>query len=191
MPQPREVARLVFAKEFNASDLTFKESEDQYAPAYLLTPTGAKCNRVFVVGTLTEKDTVGKNQDMWRFRVVDPTGVFVCKAGQFNAEAAQEIADIEPPVFVSIVGKTEVFKPKPEEGEEQRTFVSIKPELVHVVDIEARNIWIQSTIKATLERLSKLTSTDEPDYKKAREYYGVLPTDYKEMLHNAYKALKE
>ena len=44
----REVARRLYAKELQESTLFFKEHDDAYAPQYLLTPTGAKCNRVFV-----------------------------------------------------------------------------------------------------------------------------------------------
>jgi hypothetical protein len=55
----REVARRVFAREFNDANHTFKESEDDRAPVYVLLPTGARANRVFVVGTLTETEDIG------------------------------------------------------------------------------------------------------------------------------------
>ncbi|MDY7082565.1 MAG: DNA-binding protein, partial [Halobacteria archaeon] len=46
----REVAKRVFAGEFRDASHTFKESDDERAPSYLLLPTGQKANRVFVVG---------------------------------------------------------------------------------------------------------------------------------------------
>ena len=46
----REAARRVFARELKDSNLTSKDESDQYAPQYLLTPTGAKVNRIFIVG---------------------------------------------------------------------------------------------------------------------------------------------
>ena len=46
----REVARRVFAAEYNDASYTFKESDDERAPLYLLLPTGERANRVFVVG---------------------------------------------------------------------------------------------------------------------------------------------
>jgi len=57
----REVAKRIFAEELKSSNYSFRDGEDQhqYAPSYLLTPTGGKCNRVFTVGTLTEKDDIG------------------------------------------------------------------------------------------------------------------------------------
>ena len=42
----REVARRVYAAELRDSDLTFRENEDQYAPLYLITTTGARCNPI-------------------------------------------------------------------------------------------------------------------------------------------------
>ena len=68
----REVARRVYAQELRDSDLSFRENEDQYAPLYLITPTGARCNRVLVVGTLTERDNLGDDVEYWRGRVADP-----------------------------------------------------------------------------------------------------------------------
>ncbi|MCK4929252.1 MAG: DNA-binding protein, partial [Methanosarcinales archaeon] len=80
----REVAHRVFAQEFRDSDLSFKDSNDQYSPQYLLTPTGAKVNRMFIVGTLTEKEDIGTDAEYWRARVVDPTGAFIIYAGQYQ-----------------------------------------------------------------------------------------------------------
>ena len=103
----REVARRIFAEELKNSNYSFREGEDQhqYAPQYLLTPTGAKCNRVFMIGTLTEKDDIGGDTEYWKGRVVDPTGSILIYAGQYQPEAAQILANIEAPAFVAVVGK--------------------------------------------------------------------------------------
>ena len=64
----REVAKRVFIQELRDSDLDYKKTTGDMAPSYVLTPTGAECNRVLVVGVLTEKEEgVGKNGDeYWR-----------------------------------------------------------------------------------------------------------------------------
>src|SRR5450759_5729817 len=100
----REVARRLYAKELQGSTLFYKEHDDAYAPQYLITPTGAKCNRVFVVGTLTEKEDVGTEAEFWRGRIVDPTGAFFVYAGQYQPEAAQVLAKTTPPEFIAVVG---------------------------------------------------------------------------------------
>jgi uncharacterized protein len=186
MPMAREVAKRVFAKEFNASDLTYKESDDQLAPAYLLTPTGAKCNRVFIVGTLTEKENIGEDSEYWRARVTDPTGAFVLYAGQYSPEAAQSLSDMEAPAFVAVIGKPRVYKTQ--EGE---VLVSVRPEVVLPVDADTRDMWVLDTINATADRLIALKQGAEPDAAKALEHYHTDIAEYKEMLLTAAKSLKQ
>jgi len=100
----REVAWRVFAREYNDADLGFKEGEDERAPNYVATPTGAKINRLFVTGVLTEVERVGED-DLLRARVSDPTGTFVVYAGQYQPDAVSFFADTETPEFVAVVGK--------------------------------------------------------------------------------------
>ncbi len=118
----REVARRVYSSELRDSDLTFRENEDQYAPLYLITPTGARCNRVLLVGTLTERDNLGDEVEYWRGRVADPTGSIFVYAGQYQPEAAQVLAATEPPAFVAVVGKPSVY-----ETEDGKRLISVGP----------------------------------------------------------------
>ncbi len=178
----REVAKRVFAQEYRESNLTFKESDDQYSPLYLLTPTGAKCNRVFITGTLTEKEDIGATAEHWRARVADPTGVFTIYAGQYQPEAAQMLSAIELPQFVAVVGKTNTY----DTGE--GIITSIRPESIQVIDAETRDRWILETAKHTLERIATLGS-DDPDAIKAREHYSPDLERYKQMVLQALKSI--
>ncbi|MEE9507408.1 MAG: DNA-binding protein, partial [Thermoplasmata archaeon] len=64
----REVAWRVFAKEYSDSDFQFSEGGER-SPSYVVTPLGAKINRLFVVGVITDIDNVGSDdQPMWRAR---------------------------------------------------------------------------------------------------------------------------
>ncbi|RQD89916.1 DNA-binding protein, partial [Methanosalsum natronophilum] len=105
----REVAQRIFAQEFRESNLSFKDGDDIYAPQYLLTPTAAKVNRLFIVGTLTETEDIGTETEYWRGRVSDPTGSFLVYAGQYQPEAAQMLSECETPSFVAVVGKPTTF----------------------------------------------------------------------------------
>ncbi|WP_174590449.1 RPA family protein [Methanocella conradii] len=186
MPAAREVAKRVFAKEFNASNLTFKESDDQLAPAYLLTPTGAKCNRVFIVGTLTEKENIGDDSEYWRARVTDPTGAFILYAGQYSPEASQALSDLDAPAFVAVIGKPRVYKTP--DGE---VIVSVRPEAVLPVDPETRDQWVLDTINATADRLLALKEGSDANAIKAIEHYHPDINEYKDMLLTAAKSLKQ
>ncbi|OPY27509.1 MAG: hypothetical protein A4E28_01993 [Methanocella sp. PtaU1.Bin125] len=185
MPQAREVARRVFAKEFNASNMLFKESEDQYSPQYVLTPTGAKCNRVFIVGTLTEKSDIGNDSEYWRGRVTDPTGAFTIYAGQYTPEAAQALSDIEVPSFVAVIGKPSSYK-----GQDGNPVITVRPEIIVPVDGDTRDLWVKDAIEATAERLQALKAGSTPDAVKAKEHYNPNVDEYRTMLQNAAKSLK-
>jgi RPA family protein len=181
----REVARRLFAKELNESTLFYKEHEDTYAPQYLLTPTGAKCNRVFVVGTLTEKENVGVDSDYWRARIADPTGVFPIYAGQYQQQAVTQLSAIEVPAFVAVIGKLNVFH-----TDDGPVKVSIRPEFINVVDSETRNKWVLETAEKTLGRIERL-QRDGEDVAKAREYYSTDASLYIGVVIEAVKALKQ
>ena len=73
--QEREVARRLFAVEFDDATLSYSESDEERAPNYVVTPTGARVNRLFAVGALTEVESV--NDDVLRGRIADSTGAFV------------------------------------------------------------------------------------------------------------------
>ena len=146
----REVARRIFAEELRSSNLSFRDGEDQhqYAPQYLLTPTGARCNRVFLVGTLTERDNIGDETEYWRGRMVDPTGSILVYAGQYQPEAAQKLASIEPPAFAAVVGKPNLYQ-----TEDGNVIISLRAEAIQRVDEATRDQWILDTARLTLDRL--------------------------------------
>lgn len=181
----REVARRVFAQEFRESNLTFKDGDDQYAPQYLLTPTGAKVNRMLIVGTLTEKEDIGTDSEYWRGRVSDPTGSFMVYAGQYQPEAAQVLVECETPAFVAIVGKPSTYTTG--DGD---VLTSVRPESIQIVDGNTRDMWVLDTAKQTMDRLNLLKS-DGPDAAKAVEHYDPDAEHYRMMVKQALESLKE
>lgn len=151
----REVAKRVFAEELKSSNYSFRDGQEQnqYAPSYLLTPTGAKCNRVFVVGTLTDKDDIGGDTEYWRGRVVDPTGSILIYAGQYQPEAAQILASMDAPSFVAVVGKPNLYQ-----TDDGNIIISLRAESIQKVDEATRNQWIMDTARRTLDRLRELAN---------------------------------
>jgi RPA family protein len=152
----REVARRVFAAEFNDAAYTFKESDDDRAPVYSLLPTGERANRVFVAGTLTETEDVGDDSEYWRGRIVDPTGTFFAYAGQYQPEATSVLRETETPAYVTVVGK-----PRSYETDEGDVNVSLRPESITVVDGETRDRWVVETAERTLDRIEAFDTADE------------------------------
>ena len=180
----REVAHRVFAAELKESNLQSKEGQDQYSPQYLITPTGAKCNRIFIVGTLTETENVGTDSEFWRGRIVDPTGAFYVTAGQYQPEAAQVLAKTTPPEFIAVIGKPTTFTTK-----EGNVLTSIRAESMHVVDAATRDRWVVETANLTAKRIARLQG-NEPDAIKAREHYSTDVDQYKTMVAMAMESLR-
>lgn len=199
----REVAKRIFAEELRNSNLSFRDGEDQhqYAPMYLLTPTGAKCNRVFVVGTLTERDDIGGDTEYWRGRIVDPTGSILIYAGQYQPEAAQKLSSIEPPAYVAVVGKPNLYQ-----TEDGNVVISLRAESIQKVDEATRDRWILDTAGRTQERLEALkyaatisgefSSADKApalpamDVDRAKQHYNTDITQYRKMVIRALNSLR-
>lgn len=182
----REVAQRVFAEEFNDATYTFKESDDDRAPVYVLLPTGAKANRVFVVGTLTETEDVGSEDEYWQGRIVDPTGTFFAYAGQYQPEAAGMLRETEPPAFVAIVGK-----PRTYETDEGDVNVSLRPEHLTIVDEATRDRWVVETAERTLERIDAFDDPANEYGPMARDQYGDTMSIYREATVMALENLED
>ncbi|MDH5020016.1 RPA family protein [Halobacterium rubrum] len=151
----REVAYRLFAAEFDDADFSYAESEEERAPNYVVTPTGARVNRLFVVGVLTEIEQV--NDDVVRARVVDPTGAFVVYAGQYQPEALAALESAETPSFVAVTGKARTFEP--DDGDV--VYTSIRPETVSEVDAETRDRWVVTTAERTVDRVATAAAAHE------------------------------
>ncbi|MDI9395112.1 MAG: RPA family protein [Euryarchaeota archaeon] len=182
----REPARRVFAKELKDSNLTSKDENDQYAPQYLLTPTGANVNRIFIVGTLIEKEDIGSDSEYWRGRVSDPTGSFLIYAGQYQPEAAQFLAECEIPAFVAVIGKTSTYT-----TDDGNVLTSIRSESIQQVDELTRNLWVLDTAKQTLERIRAVEAQEDPNSKLAKEHYSIDTEIYREMVKKSLETLKD
>jgi hypothetical protein len=182
----REVARRVFASEFNDATFTFKESDDERAPLYALLPTGERVNRVFVVGTLTETEDIGEESEYWRGRVVDPTGTFFVYAGQYQPEAASTLRELETPSYVAVVGKPRTF-----ETDDGTVNVSIRPESITAVDESTRDRWVVETAEQTLDRLERFDAEGNEYGQRAQQEYDQGTDRYREALVEALESLDD
>jgi RPA family protein len=179
----REPARRVFAQELREARHHFKEGTEEKSPTYVLLPSGERSNRVFLVGTLTEKERKGDQNLFYQARIADPTGTFYIIAGSYQPDAMQQIARIEPPAFVAVVGKPSVY-----DSPTGAALVSIRAESLTAVDAETRNLWVLDTARCTLDRLDELGTT--PDSRKAMELYHTDPAIYRKMVFDALAQLK-
>lgn len=145
----RETAWRVFSTELNSASYEIKATEEKM-PSYQLSRLGAKINRVLVAGVLTEKENVGTpDEPMWRGRVQDvATGTVYINIGRFQPAAAAAMANIEAPSLVAIVGKVKSYT-----TEDQRTYVSVRPERIVNIDKATQKEWLLDAARSTWERL--------------------------------------
>lgn len=191
MVNPREPAFRIFAEEFNRSNIKV-EGVGEYSPNHVISPLGAKINRVFIVGVLTDVENLGEpDEPFFRAKVSDTTGHFFLSAGQYNPEATAALADMSFPTYVAVVGKVRTFEP-----EDGGFYVSVNPERIKEVDEKIREYWCVKTGKATKERIEayleaeKMAKPDKDELEKlgfssmvsegailALEHYGSVDTD--------------
>jgi hypothetical protein len=158
MMAEREMAHRVFAREFNDSRFQISSSSDVtsqadlHAPNFLVTTAGAKVNRLFIAGVITEVEDIGSHKggekELWRARVSDPTGTFTVYSGNFQPETSVFLSTVEVPSFVTIIGKVRSYEPG-----DGSVFVSLRPEEINHADENIRNRWMVDTAELTLDRL--------------------------------------
>jgi RPA family protein len=174
----REPAIRVFASELRESRIQFKEGEDEKSPSYILLPTGERCNRIFLCGQMTQKEKKGEQNKFYTIRVQDPTGMFFINAGSYQPDAMQQIARIEPPVYVAVVGK-----PGIRTTADSSVFVSVRAESVTEIDLETYRCWVLDCAEHTLDRLDAFDQTD--DSRKAKEFYNTNIAIYRQIIQDA------
>lgn len=156
-PGRREVAHRLFAAEFEDADLSYSESDEERAPNYVVTPSGARVNRLFAVGVLTEVEQV--SEDVLRGRVVDPTGAFVLYAGQYQPDEQAFLDRAEPPMFVAVTGKARTFQP----DDADTVYTSVRPEMISEVDADTRDRWTVDAAERTLDRVATFAAAARMD----------------------------
>ncbi|AKB19176.1 MULTISPECIES: RPA family protein [unclassified Methanosarcina] len=169
----REIAKRIFAKEFEAcrelekSARSSSEIVDSKSPNLLISPLGLILNRVFAVGVLTELDSIGTQNEMWKARIVDPTGAFTVYAGQYQPDASIFFSTVQVPAFIALTGKARIYEPEP-----GSVFISIRAEEANVVDEEIRNRWVVDTAEQTVDRLEAFSDA------LASGYHGETLREY-------------
>jgi len=182
----REPARRVFATELRECRYQFRDGEDEKSPTFVLLPTGERCNRIFIVGTLTEKQRQGDQNIFYRGRVVDPTGTFFIMAGSYQPEAMQQLAKVETPAFVAVIGKPNLYQTP-----DGAFLVSVRVESITVVDKETRDLWVLDTAERTLDRIDAMAAGQSVDIAKAKEQYPAIdPVTFRKVAYDALAQIK-
>jgi hypothetical protein len=145
----REAAKRIFAGELNDTTLSIKGSGRE--PSYLVTPVGAKINRVCITGIITNIDAKGDEGDFITARIHDQTGIFRISAGKYQASAISVLQTIRAPACVMAIGKTRLFQP-----EKDVSIVFVRPEVIVEVNEYIKGYWTLEACKYLKKRLEIL-----------------------------------
>ena len=169
----RETAWRMFSSEFNNATLDMSSGEER-APSYLVTPLGAKANRLFIVGVITDTENVGTSESpMIRARLADPAGSYYLSAGQFQPDAMGVLKDLKPPEFVAVIGKGKVYAP-----DDTVRLLSVRPEIVTKCDAALRDYWVYETCASTLGRIEMMREVAKMDPPSTQEIEKIGYSKY-------------
>jgi len=181
----REASKRLFAEEFRATKFSRKFSDEEKAPTFVITPTGAVANRMLISGVMTrkeKKDQKGGGGVFYRAAINDNTGNFFVSATSYQPDALSEMAKIQAPSFVTIIGKPNLY-----ETPDKTMLASVRVEDIIVVDKETREEWIIDTAESTLKRIALMEAGTDKAYNEAKQMYG---TDTKVFRLTVKKALE-
>lgn len=174
----REVAKRMFAYEIIGSVVSFKSDEnDQYSPVYILTPTGEKCSRIFMIARVVSKESVG-NDDI-RMKVEDSTTSIYVYVSGYNPSAITAVADINAGDYIAIVGKPVIYRLS--NGDQ---FVYIRATDVNKSNENDYKYWKAETALQTYNRLACIDN-DEDRRHIACGLYSINKEDYFAVCRNA------
>ncbi|MFZ1023458.1 MAG: hypothetical protein WAN87_04925 [Thermoplasmata archaeon] len=145
----RELAWRVLAQELTASVEEERGVGDR-AASYVLSPLGARMNRVLVGGTLAPAESIGReeSQPFFRARLRDPTGSLSVTAGGFQPRAVAVLKAVSENTPAMVVGKVRLFR-----GRDGVGYTSVRAEAIQGLDDgPLRELFAEAT-RQTLDRL--------------------------------------
>jgi len=153
----REPSWRVTARELESS-LEEEKGEGERPTAYLLSPFGARMNRVLLAGSLSPAESVGRDesQAFWRARLSDPTGAVAVTAGSFQPRAMAQLRSANAPRPCIVVGKTHLFR-----GRDGVGYVSVRAESVRSVPEAEERAALADIVRHTLDRLDLLERVEK------------------------------
>jgi len=153
----REPAWRVTARELESS-LEEEKGEGERPATYLLSPFGARMNRVLLAGSLSPAESIGREetQTFWRARMSDPTGAVAVTAGSFQPRAMAQLRSASAPRPAVVVGKAHLFR-----GRDGVGYVSVRAEAVRSVAEAEERAALADIVRHTLDRLDLLDQLEK------------------------------
>ncbi|MGB6501339.1 MAG: hypothetical protein WBG19_08085 [Thermoplasmata archaeon] len=148
----RELAWRVSARELESS-LEEEKGEGERPVAHLLSPFGARMNRVLIAGALSPPEPVGREEPptFWRARFSDPTGSIAVTAGGFQPRAMAQLRTVTVPRPSIVVGKVHLYR-----GRDSVAYISVRAESIRAVGEAEERAALADIVRQSLDRLDLL-----------------------------------
>ena len=145
----REPAWRVCARELESS-LEEERAAGEREASYLVSPFGARMNRVLIAGSLSPAESVGRDDTsaFWRSRLSDPTGAVAVTAGSFQPRAMAQLRNARETRPALVVGKLHLYR-----GRDGVGYVSVRAEAVRSISETEEREFLADTVRQTLDRL--------------------------------------
>jgi RPA family protein len=157
----RQIAQRVFGFEWHDAGEFTTEGEGKFISSVVVTKTGRRISRLFLIGTLLSVENIGTDgNDYYRVTVSDGTDNF-----EFYASPAwqpQEVAalkTLEAPSFVAVVGRAKVLT-SDDTGEQRKV---LKLEHIAKSTKEQRNYW---EYEAATQTFDTIMGCSDPETKR-------------------------
>ena len=171
----REPAWRVTARELESS-FEEEKGEGERPATYLLSPFGARMNRVLLAGNLSPAESIGRDesQSFWRARLSDPTGAVAVTAGSFQPRAMAQLRSASAPRPAIVVGKAHLFR-----GRDGVGYVSVRAEGVRSVAETDERAALAEIVRQTLDRLDLIERLEKaPGLTEEQLREGHLPSSW-------------
>jgi len=146
----RQPTKRMIPDDFTNADHIIQPGDGDQSPKFLITPSGAGANRVMLAGVVTDVEDVGDDQAYLRMRCTDVAGNdFLTYAGQYQKEARSDMAELEAPEFVQVIGK-----PNTLETDDGSVLTSVRPEVVNTISESEYFSLCAENAQHTIKRLT-------------------------------------
>lgn len=148
----RELAWRVSARELESS-LEEEKGGGERPVTYVLSPFGARMNRVLVAGEISPPEPVGREDPpmFWRSRLADPTGAVAVTAGGFQPRAMAQLRALDAPTPALVVGKVHLYHAR-----DGIVHVSVRAESLRPVGENDERSAVAEVVRQTIDRLDLL-----------------------------------
>jgi len=146
----RQPTKRTVPTDFTNANHIIQPGDGDQDPKFLITPSGAGANRVMLAGVVTDVEDVGSDQAYLRMRSTDVAGNdFLVYAGQYQKDARNDIAELDAPEFVQVIGK-----PNTLETDDGGVLTSVRPEVVNTISKREYFALCAENAQHTIKRLT-------------------------------------